>query len=207
VPATKMTSTVNHNGHRLLLLATILSLFASVSAELKTLNKYGLDGLPGWPGLSFHTQRYEPICGSIGHSDYYREKWHWGSYCANAVDSFMIDTDDTVALYEKTGLRLTDTMVGHGKELCMCFALAAMDPDSTTFAVCLYVNPYGAIIVWDASAGYIRGSFRPGIDRALPDCEHGNLAKAETQWSATAWMPSPTQPASTSTTPPPTTRK
>ncbi|PVF92640.1 hypothetical protein CPB86DRAFT_877733 [Serendipita vermifera] len=139
-----------------------------------------------WKGMSYRDLRWEPICGTLRTipSDLV-----WGNdECTIAVNQFSNITDKTLAYFDTSGIQLANIGVGMGQQLCLCFAMS--DTTGISVDICWLFNGIGQVIIDDG--GWIRpiGSHRPGAAKSLPHCEDVNVAAVQSEWSATAVMPS-----------------
>jgi hypothetical protein len=184
---------------RLLTVLALAFFSGSVSAELVQLKFEGDAKVIGYPGLSYYAQHYEPICGNLGYGEMFKGAVDMGHTCSPAIDAFLTDGSGPVAKYSTTGVLQENTLVGTGDPLCMCFALAAIDPDRPKGALCLYVNGVGQAQDWWSLAldDTLKGNFRIGVDKSLPICENVDLDNLAQSWSATA-ISTPTSQATTS---------
>jgi hypothetical protein len=149
------------------------------------MNRDGLIiNIPGWTGMSFHSERWEPLCGSVvtPPSDAYLDH---GDYCIGAIDSYRNDTVNTLAYYDESGVKLIGAGVSLGRSLCLCFSMST--DLGSKFDICWYF--YGDGRYMGDYLGIPYGSFRSGSDKTLPSCANVDVASLEAAWSQTAIMP------------------
>jgi hypothetical protein len=148
-----------------------------------------VSAVTGYPGMTFKAIRYEPLCGNIGTDQRYSDSFDLGQYCGPAMDAFAdASTDTLVAIYDLTGSRIEDGIVGDGYDTCLCFALGQSGSGTLKSGICLFVNGDGQNDVW-WHLSYDRilaGVHRPNLNRALPLCVGANVDDLEASWSATA---------------------
>lgn len=145
--------------------------------------------LTGFPGVAYKATRYEPLCGNIGTDARYSASFDISPSCVPAMDAFAdASTDVLVAIYDLTGSRVEDGMVGDGYETCLCFALGQSGSGNLRSGICLYVNGDGQNDVWWGLSydRILAGAHRPNMNRALPLCADVNVDDLEASWSATA---------------------
>jgi hypothetical protein len=155
-----------------------------------------ITGITGYPGLSYQAVRYEPLCGTFGTDSRYEQPIDISEYCDPAIEAYA-KNEDTIALYDTTGVRLRDTRVGGGIDVCMCFSLERSDSAKGDF--CFYVRGTGqADVWWNLHLEHIiAGNYRPNSGKALPQCGSVDLKSLRAAWSATAFQPSVTEVEST----------
>lgn len=152
--------------------------------------------LTGYPGTTYQAIRYEPICGSIGSGEQYAVPIDAGSRCTAAMNTFGNDTISAFAVYDATGVLLesADAIIGNGKEVCMCFALAAASGDGMG-AICVAIDGTGtaeySYMSFIVSDYILDGGYRV-VGKALPRCTEVDLQQVKDSWSATAALPTAT---------------
>lgn len=139
--------------------------------------------------MAYNAVRYEPLCGNIGSDQRYTEAFDMGEFCGPAMDAYADTPEDTlVAVYDLTGTRLDEGIVGDGYDTCLCFALGQSGGGDLKSGICLWVDGDGQAEVW-WQLRYDRilaGVHRPNMNRALPLCADVNVDELEASWSATA---------------------
>jgi hypothetical protein len=141
----------------------------------------------GWTGLVYRALRWEPICGTLG--TYPRTLVAGNGECDAALNQFSNMTDPPLAYFDSTGVRLVNTGVGMGRDMCLCFSLSPTS--EAPVDICWLFNGIGQVML--VGNGYLRiptGAHRPGAYKSLHHCEAINIAVVESSWSATAPMPS-----------------
>jgi hypothetical protein len=143
----------------------------------------------GFPGLSYHSKRWEPLCASITQPF---DTFALSDYCIEPLNSYTNDTSRTLGLYEQGGTRLEGAIIGGGKELCMCFSVSTIA--GTGNDMCFYFGPTGDLDMWwSLQIDYrIASAIQSGSAKALPHCADVNIASLEASWAATAVEPSAT---------------
>jgi len=141
-------------------------------------------------GLRYHSNRWEPLCGSITRPF---DTYTLSDHCIGPLNRYSNDTSRTFGLYERGGTRLEGAIIGGGRELCMCFSVSAMAGFGND--ICFSFGPTG-----DLETGFsldlvrftVVGAVRSGSAKALPHCADVDIASLQSSWSATAVMPSVT---------------
>jgi len=144
----------------------------------------------GFPGLSYHSKRWEPLCGSITRPF---DTYTLSDSCIGPLNRYSNDTSRTFGLYERGGTRLEGAIIGGGRELCMCFSVSVIAGFGND--MCFYFGPTGSLETGfsrDIIATTLVGAVRSGSAKALPHCADVDIASLESSWSATAVMPSVT---------------
>ncbi|TGJ69209.1 hypothetical protein EYR41_005265 [Orbilia oligospora] len=182
---------------RLVLLHFLLFFRLNNASSLILLSRDDIGSIHGWEGLTYQAIRYEPLCGSLGSADYYRQVYAFSPSCQPATEIFT-NTTDNFAIYDFTGIRLRgpEARIGAGKEICVCFALKQITDQNFGAAICVYVNGDAQIYL----DGSVALNYRPGVDieRALPICGgEFDVEAAREEWSRTAIQPQVTEVEST----------
>ena len=181
--------------HPATILATILVPWcSSVFGYLDhTLPRDGLVTSPiGYPGVTYQSIRYEPLCGTLGTDARFSNPFAIG-HCDSVIDVYSNNSIDRLAFYDESGVRLVGAVVGGGRDLCMCFALG--NPDGSAGDICWWFNGDAQVDIWWTLQldHLIGGAFRPGSAKSLPQCSEVDLDGLRASWSATAVMPSATE--------------
>ncbi|KAK6510562.1 hypothetical protein TWF506_009667 [Arthrobotrys conoides] len=182
---------------RLVLLHFFLFFKFNNASSLILLSRDDVGSIHGWEGLTYQAIRYEPLCGSLGSADYYRQVYSFSPTCLSATEIFTNTTHD-FAIYDFTGIRLRgpEARIGAGREICVCFALRQITDLNFGAAVCVYVNGDAQVYL----DGSVALNYRPGVDvgRALPICGGDfDVKAAREEWSRTAIQPQVTEVEST----------
>ncbi|CAG7847686.1 SubName: Full=Uncharacterized protein {ECO:0000313/EMBL:CCA73376.1} [Serendipita indica DSM 11827] len=159
----------------------LLLSFSLAAAEIA---RDGLNAnIGGWTGLTFQASRYEPLCGSLASTRAPADSF---TNCIPAIDSYTNDTQTTLAFYDISGVRLSGTGVGLGKDLCMCFSLSTLS-DAEKLDICWHFDGNG-VVSRDWQYQQVMGSWRTS-GKALPHCADVNVPSLQGEWSQTAFMP------------------
>ncbi|KAH6666029.1 hypothetical protein B0J14DRAFT_491596 [Halenospora varia] len=157
--------------------------------------------LIGYSGTNYQAIRYEPLCGTLGTNDRFKNKIDMTEHCTAAMQLFSNNSVDHLAFYDTTGVRLKNVVVGGGRDLCMCFSLAqgASVSNGIKGDICIYVDGTATAQVWWSIAldDFLASSYRPGAYKSLPACGNVDLDSLKASWSATAAQPSVTEVVST----------
>jgi len=162
---------------------------AETNANPQTLVRDGAaSGIMGWSGLVYQAARFEPLCGNIGTDARYEAVIDISGRCTAAMDTFGNDTSATLAIYDSTGTRIEDGIIGNGYETCLCFALSQTGGTEFRGAFCWWVDGSGRGDGW-WHLNYDRilaGNYRPNVVQTLPQCKDVNVQELKDGWSATA---------------------
>jgi hypothetical protein len=175
----------------LIILAAIHILGLTLASPLTIPRDGEINDPGGFPGLSYRSERWEPLCASITQPF---ATYTMSDYCIEPLDSYTNDTSRTLGLYDRDGTRLEGAIIGGGRELCMCFSVSTIGPDGSGNDMCFYFGPTGdSVLWWDLSIDYrIASSIRSGSAKSLPHCAEVDITSLEASWSATAVEPSVT---------------
>jgi hypothetical protein len=102
------------------------------------------------------------------------------------MEAFDNNTADALAIYDLTGARLEEGVVGNGYDSCLCFALSQLGATTLQGGLCVWVSGDGETYMYSATGGTIASSYRPNIKKSLPFCKDIDLPSAKAAWSATA---------------------
>ena len=143
----------------------------------------------GFPGLSYHSKRWEPLCASITQVFDTRTM---SDYCIEPLASYTSDISRTLGLYERGGTRLEGAIIGGGRELCMCFSVSTIAGLGND--ICIYFEPAGGAEMWWSlqSDDRLASAVQSGSAKALPHCADVDIGSLEASWVATAVEPSAT---------------
>ncbi|CAG8656087.1 7353_t:CDS:2, partial [Acaulospora colombiana] len=155
----------------LLPLFTLSTLFVFVYAKQIPLEGDG--EIQGYPGTRYTAHNYRPICGLMA-TEQFNQTFYIKEDCEAAIHQFR-GTDDTFALYDRSGVRKSDTFpIARDDDVCMCYALADLDGRKASW--CILVLKDGttsdymdnSLFVW-AGYPFAIGSFQLAT-KALPHC-------------------------------------
>ncbi|KAG2008813.1 hypothetical protein CC2G_014203 [Coprinopsis cinerea AmutBmut pab1-1] len=181
----------------LLLLST--ALLPLVSGQGRSIPQNGLvsdAALRGFTGTSFHSIRFEPLCGTLGDATYTEFEWDVGARCITAMSVYK-DAPDTMVIYDRAGVRLQGNVVGSGTAACVCFSLANLSGERRA-DICVYFNERGLVQEeyrgfsgggsgpGPPSGSYLMATVSPNSAKALPQCRDVDLPARLAEWAATA---------------------
>lgn len=140
--------------------------------------------------ITYHSVRWEPLCGTV---TYVGPTLDRGTSCVPAINQYTNYTGSTLAFYDFAGVKLSNTGVGLGTDLCLCFSMSTIT--ASAYDICWAYNAIGQFVT--ESHGWQIGSFRSGAIKSLPQCGNVNVDALQAAWSRTAVMPQATGTAQT----------